>query len=55
MKRYFVQLDDCQHPFEVLADDNPTLSEGWWEFRRDGQVVGRFVSAIVKGWWHNDT
>ena len=53
MRRYYIQLEGCEHPFEVRADENPTIEAGLLHFKRNGEIVATFGASLVKGWWHN--
>lgn len=53
MRRYYIQLEGCQNPFEVRADENPTATGGRLEFKRSGEIVAVFAVSMVKGWWYN--
>ena len=59
MRTYYVQLNVCDKPFCVEADDNPTTQDfnGFRNvalvFKRDNEVVAQFVTNTVIGWWYN--
>ena len=57
MKRYHVQLTNVDEAIQFIADANPEMENDpqlgvlFLIFKRDDEVVGRFRTSSVVGWW----
>ena len=57
MRTYRVQLANVDHPVQLEASANPEMEHDSelrmpvLVFKRDDEVVGRFLMTSVVGWW----
>ena len=60
MAKYFVQVKEVENAIEVHSEVNPEReysheeNQSFLIFKRNDEVIGKFVLSAVIGWWRTN-